>query len=292
MSAQIFTPPPGACDCHLHVVGPKAQYPLADYRAFTPMDAPLDKLLAMHRQIGIERMVLIQTSVFGYDNSCMLDALDVLGPRARGIAIVPGDIDSQTLDEMHRLGVRGLRVNIATYGSRPAEEIAEQFRVAARLCARNNWHVQLFIPADAIAAIEPVLDALPVPVSIDHFGLIPPQDDTHPAESVLRRLLEKGKVWVKVSGAYRLGDGGDNDFCDPRIGALAQRLYQTNPARIVWGTDWPHTPPHGDIAEGDEEAPYRDIEPASLLNALNAWFDDPKAMQRILVDNPMELYDF
>ncbi len=292
MSAEIFTPPPGACDCHLHVVGPKARYRLADHRAFTPMDAPLDTLLAMHQRIGIERMVLIQTSVFGYDNTCMLDALKVLGPRARGIAIVPENTDPETLDEMHRLGVRGLRVNNATYGLRPVEEITEQLQVAAGLCAPNNWHVQLFTPANAIAPFEAVLDALPASVSIDHFGLIPPQDDTHEAENVLHRLLEKGQVWVKISGAYRLNDGADNDFSDPRIGALARRLYQTNPARIVWGTDWPHTPPHGDAAEGDEEVPYRDIEPASLINALNAWFDDPKAMQRILVDNPMELYEF
>jgi len=144
---------------------------------------------------------------------------------------------------MHQLGVRGIRINIATYGSCSVEEFAARINIASRLCSRNGWHVLLFTVADAIPALVPILEKLPVPVVIDHFGLIPPQINTHPTEKVLHRLLEKGNLWLKVSGAYRLGDDSNNEFSDSRIGSLARRFYQTNPERIIWGTDWPHTPP-------------------------------------------------
>lgn len=284
-------PPDGACDCHLHVVGPKAVYPLASRRAFTPQDATLAQLNAMHARLGIDRLVLIQTSVFGHDNRCMLDGLSRLGARARGIAVVADDIQGHELDRMHRLGVRGLRVNIATYGSRSPEEIAGRLNTAARLCERNGWHVQLFVGADALAALSPVIEALPIDCVIDHFGLLDPGLTGHPARAALRALLEAGRTWVKISGAYRLGEGSGSDVTNPAIGELARLLYRANPERIVWGTDWPHTPVHGAVAAGEQEQPYRDIDPADLLGALRVWFDgDMQCLERVLVRNPSMLY--
>jgi len=208
MNASTISLPLGACDCHLHVIGPKAQYPLASHSALVPEDAPLDKLLAMHKRIGMERLVLIQTSVFGEDNSCMLDALEQIGPRARAVVVVSENITNETLDKMHQLGVRGVRINTASYGARSVEDIAEQLLISARICARHDWHVQVFTRADVLPGLEPVIDTLPVPIVIDHFGMIPPQAETHPTESVLHRLLEKGNTWIKISGANRLAEDG------------------------------------------------------------------------------------
>jgi len=292
MNAPIISLPNGACDCHLHVIGPKAQYPLGSHSALIPEDAPLDKLLAMHERLGIERLVLIQTSVFGDDNSCMLDALEQIGPRARAVVVVPEDITSETLDKMHRLGVRGVRINTASYGSRSVEAIAEQLLISARMCARHDWHVQIFTRADVIPGLEQVLDTLPVPVVIDHFGMIPSQEETHPTEKVLHRLLEKGNTWVKISGANRLAEDGSNDIFNPKIGELARRFYQTNPSRIVWGTDWPHIQLHVGIVKSEKETPYLDLDAGEILCELDGWFDDPKVLQKILVDNPAELYGF
>ncbi len=78
--------PPGACDCHVHVFGPAARYPLAPDRAYTPPEASLEDLLRTEEKLGMQRMVLVQPSVYGADNSCMLDALKALGSRARGVA--------------------------------------------------------------------------------------------------------------------------------------------------------------------------------------------------------------
>ena len=140
MSTDKF-PPENSCDSHLHVVGPRTAYPFATQRAFTPPDAVLADLVAMHRRLGIERAVLIQTSVFGYDNRCMLDALAQLGSNARGVAIVPDHIKLDKLDFMHGLGVRAIRINI-TEDRRPVVAMAESIAHTVKLCERNGWHLQ------------------------------------------------------------------------------------------------------------------------------------------------------
>ncbi|HVZ51685.1 MAG TPA: amidohydrolase family protein, partial [Pseudolabrys sp.] len=81
-------PPSGACDCHVHVVGPKSRFPLAQPRSYTPMDAPLADLSAMLARLGLSRVVLVQPSFYGTDNGCMLDAIAAL-PAARGVAVLP-----------------------------------------------------------------------------------------------------------------------------------------------------------------------------------------------------------
>lgn len=284
-------PPENSCDSHLHVVGPQVNYPFAAKRAFTPPDAPLPELIAMHKRLGIDRLVLIQTSVFGYDNRCMLDGLSQLGKRARGVVIVPDNISTTELDDMHRLGVRGIRINI-TEEPHSVPEIELKIASTVRLCQRNGWHLQIFLRADRLTALASTLAKLPIDCVIDHFGLIPPHDVSHPAENALVELLEAGRTWVKISGAYRLGDDTNNDFNDPKIGAMARRFYRANPERVVWGTDWPHTPVHGAVAVDDQESPYRDIDPATLLEELRLWFNDTEAMEQILVRNPAKLYEF
>lgn len=290
MSTDQF-PPENSCDSHLHVVGPSTAYPFATPRAFTPPDAVLADLVAMHRRLGIERAVLIQTSVFGYDNRCMLDALAQLGSNARGVAIVPDHIKLHELDFMHGLGVRAIRINI-TEDKRPVVAVAESIAHTVKLCERNGWHIQIFLRANALAALAPTLGMLPIDCVIDHFGMIPPSTVPHPAEDALVAMMERGRTWVKISGAYRVGDDSNNDFHDPGIGAMARRLYRANPERVVWGTDWPHTPVHGAVATGDHESPYRDIDPANLLEELRLWFNDSDAMRQILVRNPAKLYGF
>ena len=284
-------PPANSCDSHLHVVGPQVNYPLTAKRAFTPPDAPLPELIAMHKRLGIERLVLIQTSVFGYDNRCMLDGLSQLGKRARGVVIVPDNISTTELDNMHQLGVRGIRINI-TEEPHSVAEVTLKIASTVKLCQRNGWHLQIFLRADRLTALASTLAKLPIDCVIDHFGLIPPQDVPHAAENALVELLEAGRTWVKISGAYRVGDDTNNDFKNPKIGAMARRFYRANPERVVWGTDWPHTPVHGAVAVNDQESPYRDIDPASLLKELRLWFNDTSAMEQILVHNPAKLYAF
>jgi predicted TIM-barrel fold metal-dependent hydrolase len=280
-------PPRNSCDCHVHVVGPKTRYAFTSERTYTPMDAPTEHLRAMLNRLCLDRVVLVQISVYGYDNACMLDALDRL-ENARAVAVLPPGTSDSVLDDLHQRGVRGLRVNIATSGSPPPEKIREQLLAAAALCERNGWHVQTFVQAEAIEPLEKVFLDFPVPIVIDHFGLIKPGAANGALRSLVR-LLQSGHIWVKISGAYRIAD----DLNDPRIDTLARTLTSANPDRIVWGSDWPHTPPHANSQVSYEiEQPYQNIDTGALLRLLPRWLVDERLVHKVLVENPARLYDF
>ena len=280
-------PPPGATDCHVHVIGPKRRYPLPPEARYTPMDAPAGRLAAMLKRLGLARVVIVQPSFYSTDNTCMLDAMAVLN-NARGVAVLPETASADTLDELNAQGVRGLRVNIATFGTAPHDAMQRGIEAAARQCAEAGWHVQIFVPADALAPLEPVLRASPVDTVIDHFGLLNPQaPDEHLA--TLLRLIDTGKVWVKISGAYRIAADPNNAAIDP----VARALVAANPERIVWGSDWPHTPTH-DLYHPDrsQESPFQDVDTAGLLALVPRWLEDDTLVHRVLVTNPARLYGF
>lgn len=280
-------PPPGATDCHAHVVGPKARYPLVSPRAYTPVDAPVEALIAMLDRLGLARVVLIQTSVFGTDNSCLMDALDRLGDRGRGVVQLAPEVDGAAIDALHQRGARGIRVNLNTTGLNDPDWAREGLVTAAAMCARNGWHIQLFTTPAVIESLANTLMALPVPVVLDHFGLVSPVGETPLAEAVVLRLLESGKGWVKISGTYRLPSNERPDA----MAALARRLAAANVEHLLWGSDWPHTPPHEAHAEPEPpEAPYRDLDTNALLETIRDWFHDDPVLRAILVGNPARLY--
>lgn len=280
-------PPLGATDCHVHVIGPKRSFPLQAERAYTPMDAPVGDLAAMLKRLGLTRVVIVQPSFYGTDNACTLDGLGQLA-NARGVAVLAADTPASELDALHAQGIRGLRVNVATRGAVAIDTVRDKIAAAARLGAVHGWHVQVFMAADAIEALAPFLRDLPVDTVIDHFGLVPLAAPDAPTRT-LQALLETGKVWVKISGAYRIAD----DPADPRIDSLARGLCAANSERIVWGSDWPHTP-KSSLRRGasEEELPFQDIEAAELLALLPRWLKDDTLVRRVLVDNPARLYGF
>jgi predicted TIM-barrel fold metal-dependent hydrolase len=282
-------PPAGACDCHVHVIGPKDRFPLVRERTYTPKDATTADLRAMLARLELERVVLVQPSVYGTDNACMLDAIAELGSGARGVAVLAAETAGSVLDDLNRRGVRGLRVNIATGGMQSLDVVKDRLTAAAALCARNGWHVQTFIPSRAIEPLTDTLRQLPAEVAIDHFGLISPDAEQSAATGALVRMLESGRVWVKLSGAYRIAE----DPADPAIVPLARRLAAANPQRMVWGSDWPHSPPHGHgPVANDHEQPYRDLDTRGLLALVRTWLDDAKLQTLLLSENPARLYGF
>lgn len=279
-------PPPLSCDCHVHVIGPKPCFPLPRERRYTPMDATAAELAAMLRRLGLTRVVIVQPSFYGTDNSCTLAGIAQIG-NARGVAVLPEKVPEAKLDALHAQGIRGLRVNIATAGGAPVETIKKMVNAAGRLCEKHRWHVQLFVSADVIEPLEPLLRSLPVDSVFDHFGLIAPSTMDGALRS-LQRMLESGKTWVKISGAYRISVNPN----DVRIDALARALCDANSERIVWGSDWPHTPPHTLQKLGNEESPFQNIDTRGLLDLLPRWLQDDALVERVLVTNPARLYNF
>jgi predicted TIM-barrel fold metal-dependent hydrolase len=281
--------PRGTTDCHVHVVGPTSRYAFQSPRAYTPEDAPLEALASMLDDCGVERVVLVQISIYRLDNSCLLDALSELGPRGRGIIHTSPETSAADLDLFDQSGVRGIRVNLSSTGISDPAEVRGRLRTAAKHCERNGWHVQIYATPSIIAEMAEDLLALPVPFVIDHFGLVSPCDREFQERRTLMSLIDSGRGWIKLSAPYRLGCKHDA----PEIGELARDLYSTNPDRILWGSDWPHPPVHPGVPEADPPVtPYRKVEPKKCLQDMLDWFPGDKDRTKILAENPARLYEF
>jgi predicted TIM-barrel fold metal-dependent hydrolase len=250
----------------VHVFGPAARYRFAPARAYTPPDASIDDLLKLQKRLGFERVVIVQPSVYGTDNSCTLDALKELGARARGVAVID---ESTPIEGMQEAGIRGVRVNLQTGGLDDPKLIEK----AARRVAPLGWHVQTF----ARISILKGLGALPVPLVVDHFGL--PADRAE--VEYLADLLKTRNVYVKLSGTHRLS-------MDP--GPVVRALVAANPERCLWGSDWPH--PASGPRNPRVVQPFDPIDDLASLERLHGWVGDAALFRKILVDNPARLYDF
>lgn len=258
-------------------------------RSYTPLPARPADLRGMLDRAGLDRVVVVQISVYGADNTCVMDGLKALGPCARGVVQVDAATSPAALDAMHKAGVRGVRVNLDSIGVRDPDDVRRRLDIALAACDRNGWHLQLFTSPTVLTAIAGMVRSLPVPVVIDHFGLLPVHDRGGEAERLILDLLASGRGWVKISAPYRLDHDGDENA----VASLARDLYRANPERIVWGSDWPHPPKHASKPEPDPAPrPYRAIDPVDMLAMIARWFDDTDDHDRILVTNPGGLYDF
>ncbi len=216
-----FTPPRGATDTHAHVFGPSDRYPWTPDRSYTPPDSPFAEYMALLDTLGLDRGVIVQPSVYGTDNRATLDALRAAPGRLRGVAVVDADVPDAELDEMHRLGVRGVRFNLLYRGG-VAYEAAERL---ARRIGPMGWHIQFLIDISAVEGFASMLAALPVPVVIDHIGHMNADKGVdHPAFRDLLAMLGDGRTWVKLSGAYRVSASDTLPFADvAAAGARAGR---------------------------------------------------------------------
>jgi 2-pyrone-4,6-dicarboxylate lactonase len=265
--------PAGTTDCHAHVFDPM-RFPYVPNRAYTPPAAPAAAWRALHEAVGIERGVIVQPSVYGTDNSCTLATLAELGPAYRAVAVIDPAIPDTELAAMERAGVRSVRFNLLQGGA-----ALDDLEPVAKRCAKLGWHVQVLLDPDDVETLAPRLEALPVPVVIDHFGRFPASDlpDATRLRAFLRRL-ETGRFHVKLSAAYFVSAGAP-PF--PDSAPLAHAFTAARPDRMLWGTDWPY-PMAG------ERRPRPEDERALI----ESWFPDEATRRRVLVDNPAALYGF
>jgi 2-pyrone-4,6-dicarboxylate lactonase len=277
-SRPTFQLPKGAWDTHVHVYGPAARFPFAAERTYTPDDATAEQLQALHRLLGVERVVFVQATVHGYDNSAMLDAIARNPQKHRGIALVPTDVSSAELSRLHAAGVRGVRFNFARHlGAAP--DLDAVARLADRI-APLGWHLQFYMDASDLAVNQPFLERLPVPFVIDHFGrVMVDQGPDSPALRTLLSLVRNPHGWVKISGPERISatlSTGAIPYGD--VVPTAQRLLEAAPDRILWGSDWPHP----NVREMPDDG--------KLVDLLPHYTADGALLQRLLVDNPTRLY--
>jgi len=286
-----FSVPAGACDCHTHIFGDRSRYALWPRRTYTPETASVAEIRTLHRALHVDRVVIVQPSVYGSDNSCTLDSMRVLGAHARAIAVIDDETTDAQLDAMGRAGVRGIRLNLETLGQSDPEAARRLFVNAVARVKPRRWHVQIYTRLSVIEALREHVSAAGIPIVFDHFGGARASlgvDQT--GFKALVDLVHRGSAYVKISGAYRSSDKSP-DY--PDSAALASALIGANPERILWGTDWPHpdsAPPAGRAL--DVVTPLLQIDDGRLLNQLAIWAPDAGVRKTILVDNPARLYGF
>jgi predicted TIM-barrel fold metal-dependent hydrolase len=286
-----FKVPRGACDCHTHVFGDPQRFAFWSGRTYTPETATVTETRALHRALHVERIVIVNSLVYGTDNSCMVDALRQLGHRARGVALIDEHTSDAQLDDLAHAGVRGIRLNFVDLGVPDPAIVRQRFQAAVKRLAGRDWHIQIYSKLSVVEALQDEVMAAPLPVVFDHFaGAQACLGVSQPGFDVLMKLIRSGKAYVKISGAYRVSDRAPEY---PDVTPLAQAMIAANPQRVLWGSDWPH--PDSSRVPGRRAidiAPLLQIDDGRLFNQLPVWARDEKVRGIILVENPARLYGF
>lgn len=269
----------------MHVVEP-ARYPLDKAATYQPSAHTLEQANAFLGDLGIEKMVIVQPSVYANDNSCTLDGLRRLGLK-KGRAVVQFDSASTSkaqLQEWHDLGVRGVRLNLKSVGALPSEEELEKtMRSYADAVRPFDWPLELYIALEELPKLEKIVPALEgTKIIIDHFGH-PTNASLQSAKNArdvpgftsLEKLLKQGSTWVKISASYRLS----KDPGAALVESLCREIVRIRPDRVVFATDWPHTR-------------YDGLEVAEYLEKIFDWVEqEGVSLKQVLVDNAEVLFD-
>jgi D-galactarolactone isomerase len=268
--------PDGTTDCHFHIYD--ARHPVAAGTILRHGDASAQDYRALQRRLGTTRGVLVQPSTYGTDNRLHLAGLQDLGTeRFRMVAVIEPGVTDAGLRRLHAAGVRGVRFNL----TQPGPLALGDLEPMARRLAELGWHCQLNMRPDQVVAAERMLLCLPCRIVFDHLGRIrDPEGPDAEAFVAIRRLLDHGRAWMKLSGIYITSRERSPGYAD--AGAVAVAFATAAPERILWGSDWPHPTKLADQKPDD----------ARLLDLLAEWVPNEDARRRVLVDNPAEVYGF
>ena len=222
---------------------PEAQYRLSSNHT-------VDDALDYYRRWGIENLVFVQPSIYGTDNSCLLDGLRQVTPdHGRGVVgIDPITTSPAMLREWHDQGVRGVRLNLVSISNQNNKidllpEILEAYAKLIR--PLKTWVLEVYIDMAVLDALVKVVPKLGVKFAVAHCGA--PKLATHPKANAdpysirgyrgLMTLVDQGSTWIKISGAYRLTDDPEMKDLEP----LLKETLSKAPKRVCWAGDWPHT---------------------------------------------------
>lgn len=286
-----FDVPPGATDCAVHVFGDQKRHPYWAGRTYTPEPATVAELKQVMRALRLDRVVVVQASTYGTDNSCVVDSIRELGSGARGVAVIDDKTTEASLEEMHRGGVRGIRLSLGNLGATDPAAARQRLKAAAdRMKNRKGWSVLISGSPATWEALGAELAAFAVPIVIDHFGEPLVADGVgQPGFTTVLNLVKSGKAYVKLSNADTLTRQPDMSDVTP----YAKALISANAQRIVWGTAWPH-PSAGAVPgrKPTDLALHRQTDDGRVINMLAVWAPDAAMRKMILVDNPARLFGF
>lgn len=275
--------PANSWDGHMHVIDPK-RYPLATGAVYVPSTHSVWDAVSFENTVGMKNIVAVQPSIYGNDNSAMLDAMKALGPeRSRGVVVFDeSTIETGTLKEWHALGVRGVRLNLASTSQSPdIDAFKNTIQRYADLVKPLGWMVQIYMSMDLLPELESTIKALGVRVCFDHFAQPARPSNTTTScfdpyvitgFASLIRLLQHGNVFVKFSAPYRV------DLDNHQLDALAKEILRVQNDRVVFATDWPHT-----RFEGLEIKPFEE--------RCLEWAEDAGCVEKVFSTNAKTLWN-
>lgn len=279
--------PPGSWDSHMHILDAE-RYPLSPTAVYRPSRHTVPQALAFESSVGASNIVIVQPSIYGNDNSCLLDALNIFGP-ARARAVVAFDALSTspaTLREWHAMGVRGVRLNVQSTGQTISRgDMETVLRRYADALRPLGWVIQLYIPLAMVKVLEEIVPTLDARICIDHMGS-PSLPSSRPGArppldpygldgfGSLVRLLRRGDIYVKMSAPYRFAT--HQNYIED-VEPIARELLRAAPTKVVFATDWPHTRFEG-----------LDIKP--WIQYVMEWCGSPKMRDRVFRVNAEELW--
>jgi D-galactarolactone isomerase len=271
--------PANAADCHIHIYDPR--FPQATPRpGRIPTNATVADYRLLQKRNGTTRVVVVTPRNYGIDNRVTVDALAQMGANARGVAVLHPDVADAELKALDAGGIRGIRFTLGD----PATAVVrwDMVEPLAKRVADLGWHVQFNLDGEQVVENAGLLGRLPTQLVFDHLGhpTLPAGTD-HASHRVIRNLIDKGRTWVKLSGAYSNTKIGPPAY--PEAAAIAQAFVKAAPERLVWGSDWPHP--------GEQNKPQLPDD-ALLFDLLAVWAPDEATRHRILVENPEVLYGF
>ena len=274
--------PANACDCHHHIYD-VVRFPLpAGSSNPVVSQARVEEYQLLRMRLHTTRSIIVTPAPYVTDNRVTLDAIARFRGAARGVAVVRPEVTDAELRALDRAGIRGIRFSLNQSAATPNPVTTlDMVEPLSKRIASLGWHVQINLEPENIAAAEALWNRLPAPIVFDHIARIPGREGTrHPAYPVVRRLLDKGRTWVKlsVSSVGGISEDGPPTYAD--LGRLGQEFVKAAPERLVWGSNWPHP---GQDAKPDD---------AILFDMMTRWAPDDRTRRRILVDNPAVLYGF
>jgi len=264
-----------SCDAHCHIFGPAERFPYLPDRSFTPVDAPKEKLFALHQILGIERCVIVQTALHGFDNSVVVDAMQARPGSYLGVALCRASITTEELKLMYQQGFRGVRFNFMAH-LKNSDSMDDILELSKRL-EPLGMHLQVHFSSDLVHELAPQLKQSAAPVMIDHMGRVDALKGPHHEDfEALLKLLDDPKMHMKVSGVDRIVNSSDYTTGIKLAKILVDRFTE----KCVWGTDWPH-PNHHHI-------PHDEI----LVDTISQIADSDEKIEHIMVSNPENFYQF
>ncbi|KAA2314929.1 amidohydrolase [Pseudooceanicola sediminis] len=269
-----FAIPAGSCDTHVHVYRKGA--PTVPGALAAPVEDDVARYRQTRRALGLSRAVIVQPTAYGTDNTVSSEAIEALGrEQTRGVAVVDDAVSDRALRDLSEAGFCGARLQMLAGGVIPWDQVD---RIAERV-ATCGWHVQLQLDGHDLPQRADQILSWPGTVVIDHIGkFLDPVAPDHPAFHCLLRLIDTGRVWVKLSAPYEVSRIGQPGYDD--VSALARALVRHAPERMLWASNWPHI----------QIRPRPDD--AKMLKLLGDWAPDPAVRDRILCENPAVVYGF